>query len=518
MLGDKVMQSSLITGSATDYTLTAVTSWQTWRQVFADTSAVLYVAENSDGSTWEIGYGTLAYGPPDKITGRTLLYSSTGALINWQTTDAPIYVFSATLNTVLKHLLSPLVNGVANVMGWLPAGAMWLDYALGIATAWVKKRYISGTRTSAASHAEEGRHYLGLAGGAANIYAASLRSKFEDKGAANYVLTADDIGKTLAFDCTAASRTLTGIAAATTGVGHGFYFFVQPYGSSSNGVTFAPAGGDTTDLATAPATRRTMYIYDGAKGTWRADYVVPNTLRRSYRAGITASNNSGSPNTKIDFTAGEAADSTDAVMMSLAAVTLDCGTVGANGLDAGALAASTWYHAFVIGKADGTTAMLASTSPSAPTMPTGYIYKRRRMSFRTDASSHILAFSQNGDEFLWTTPQVDFNGVSVGTAASTLTFGYVPTGVKVNALFGANCKYAGGGADEAAIFTALDANDVAPSTTGLANAGTTAQGVQVTAQNVRTNTSAQIRARATVSSLTLYGTTMGWIDRAGRDD
>lgn len=49
----------------------------------------------------------------------------------------------------------------------------------------------------------------------------------------------------------------------------------------------------------------------------------------------------------------------------------------ANRLDAGTIAAGTWYSIWAIAKSDGTAGILASASATSPTMPTGYTYKAR---------------------------------------------------------------------------------------------------------------------------------------------
>ena len=68
---------------------------------------------------------------------------------------------------------------------------------------------------------------------------------------------------------------------------------------------------------------------------------------------------------------------------------------GANGLDTGSEASSTWYYVWVI--YNGTTvASLLSTSATAPTMPSGYTYKARVGSVRNDASSNFVGFYQVG--------------------------------------------------------------------------------------------------------------------------
>jgi hypothetical protein len=71
---------------------------------------------------------------------------------------------------------------------------------------------------------------------------------------------------------------------------------------------------------------------------------------------------------------------------------------GANGLDTGTLAGSTWYYVWGIGKADGTVAGLLSTSATAPTLPSGYTYKALLGSIRTDGTGnkYPLSFIQYG--------------------------------------------------------------------------------------------------------------------------
>ena len=67
-------------------------------------------------------------------------------------------------------------------------------------------------------------------------------------------------------------------------------------------------------------------------------------------------------------------------------------SVGINGLDAGVLAASTWYSLWVIWNGT-TTAALMSLSATAPTMPSGYTHKARTGWIRTDASVNKYPFS-----------------------------------------------------------------------------------------------------------------------------
>lgn len=79
-------------------------------------------------------------------------------------------------------------------------------------------------------------------------------------------------------------------------------------------------------------------------------------------------------------------------------LTINTATVGANGLDTGTLAGSTWYALFSIAKDDGTKAGLISLSATAPTLPSGYTHKARVGWIRTDgtANKYPLSFKQYG--------------------------------------------------------------------------------------------------------------------------
>lgn len=76
-------------------------------------------------------------------------------------------------------------------------------------------------------------------------------------------------------------------------------------------------------------------------------------------------------------------------------VTVNCATVGANGMDTGSLAGGTWYHKWIIGNGS-VMAGLLSLSSTAPTMPSGYTYKMRVGAVRTDASANLLRTLQLG--------------------------------------------------------------------------------------------------------------------------
>lgn len=84
-------------------------------------------------------------------------------------------------------------------------------------------------------------------------------------------------------------------------------------------------------------------------------------------------------------------------LTGVALATINAANAGANGLDAGAVAASTWYSVWVIWNG-ATVAGLLSLSATAPTMPAGYTHKARVGWIRTDgtASKFPIGFTQRG--------------------------------------------------------------------------------------------------------------------------
>ena len=104
--------------------------------------------------------------------------------------------------------------------------------------------------------------------------------------------------------------------------------------------------------------------------------------------------------------AGSAVNSTNADYIALAS-TLSKTTAtwavgnGNGGLDTGTIAASTWYHAYVIKRVDtGVVDVLVSLSATAPTMPGSYTLFRRIGAMLTNGSSQWTKFVQTGDEFV----------------------------------------------------------------------------------------------------------------------
>jgi hypothetical protein len=240
--------------------------------------------------------------------------------------------------------------------------------------------------------------------------------------------------------------------------------------------------------------------------TARNNLGFPGVLR-GFISGLITANNATTPASKVDVAAGVAVDDNQQAIMQFAAGTIDFSTVGANGLDAGAIAATKWYHLFAIGKADGTTAFLASLSATTPTLPSTYAYKRWIGAVLTDATPAIVAYSQVGNRFLWKTNRRDTTQHTINTTPFTLTLASAPTGVVCNALLTLGWFYSAA----SAYCLALTMDQVAqtPSTNNYNALVASALTQMVTNHSMRTSTLAQFIAVAS-AAITLDINVTGW--------
>lgn len=275
--------------------------------------------------------------------------------------------------------------------------------------------------------------------------------------------------------------------------------------------------------ATAPADAVQIGIAKSATVLWVDVDTQPQqgTVPRNLCA-MTIGNNGTNPNTQIDFMAGQASDSTNTYLMSLAATmtkTLQSSGAfaagsGNNGLFSGARANSTWYHCFLIRKsADGSIDAGFDTSVSAANIPSGYTAYRRVGSIKTDGSGNILGFSQAGDEFLWNSPVQDVNASGIATG-STLYAINVPPDVVVEAIVQGAANSSAGAA--AFHLNRPGANDVASYVCPTAQMTATNVATTFGRCHVRTNTSRQIQFNTSQSSSSLSLGAYGWIDARGR--
>lgn len=235
----------------------------------------------------------------------------------------------------------------------------------------------------------------------------------------------------------------------------------------------------------------------------------------NYLSGFTISNTSGVSSNQIDVAVGACRDSSDNSNVSLAApVTIDTSVNGAvNRLDTGTLAAG-WYHVYIIAKAGGANpGGLVSLSASAPTMPATYTLKRRIGSIKATDATHIVLFTQLGDNFLWKVPTNDVAALTAMSTTGLLVTLNVPTGVQNEAVF---CVFAtqAPGTGAYGLWTSPDQTNTAAGS----SAFTTVVGAynQTPVLRIRTNTSAQVQQRCDASG-TGYGIdTYGWVDTRGK--
>lgn len=241
---------------------------------------------------------------------------------------------------------------------------------------------------------------------------------------------------------------------------------------------------------------------------------APAPVLRNYLTGLTLS---ASSTTVLGIAAGNATDSANVASMNLGAFTKATAGAwasgsGANGMGNGlTIAASTWYHVCLANNG-GVADVWFDTSAVCANRPTGIVDSafRRIGSFKTDASSLILAFSQNGDEFLWASGgSGDVVLSSFGVTTRTAETINVPLGVKVNALI------SGFGNNAAGSNFSIFSPDLTASTAitvfvfGATNIGFGVLGV-------RTNASSQVEvANSAVSTSGTFGA-VGWIDPRGK--
>jgi hypothetical protein len=245
----------------------------------------------------------------------------------------------------------------------------------------------------------------------------TLDESFVVSRSSNTILGLSDIGKTI---LASSSFTQTLTAAAT--LADGWWIDYANVGTGT--IVFDPNSTETINGQT------TLAFGPGESGTIYCNGSSFQIVKRSRYAGaigagrkIAARTNAATPNTKVDITADELQlrdASGNFKTVSAVSVTIDFGTTGANALDTGAQASSTWYYGWVIAKEDGTVAGLGSTSATAPTMPSGYTYKALATAARSDGSTHFVAYRQFGNKVWYELAQAIGTSLSA-TAETTLT-------------------------------------------------------------------------------------------------
>ena len=170
---------------------------------------------------------------------------------------------------------------------------------------------------------------------------------------------------------------------------------IQGNASGSGVLTITAPDTDATRTITLPDSTGSIQTVDGESYSPR---------------GLICSNDTDTDH-DVAISVGGVKDATNTANMTLAAILtkrIDAAwAVGDNngGLDGtessgGTPDASTLYYVWLIKRSDtGVVDALYSESPTGPTMPTNYDYKRLIGSVLTDGSANIIAFLQSGDYF-----------------------------------------------------------------------------------------------------------------------
>jgi len=190
-------------------------------------------------------------------------------------------------------------------------------------------------------------------------------------------------------------------------------------------------------------------------------------------------------------------------------------SAGGNGmLDTGPIA-NTTYHIFLIyNPTTLVSKILASTSVSSPTMPSGYT-KKARIGSIIRASGAILPFSQSDKRFMHRLNRLDRSTTLAAPASPTNLPLTVPNGISVDALVTVYVQELGsvGGAVLVCDTNYTDLNASLTNFSALISTPGGSQQANTTAlQPVRTNTSAQVNIDGSNTTVSLGVITNGWID------
>lgn len=146
---------------------------------------------------------------------------------------------------------------------------------------------------------------------------------------------------------------------------------------------------------------------------------------------LVVTNNSATPNSQMDIDADEVIlknSSGNSYLAESVNLTADIATSGANGLDTGAEANSTWYYLWVI--YNGTTvASLISASSTSPTLPSGYTYKALVGAVYNGSGGDFIKMVQHGRK-AFSAWQLVTNTLPTTSYVSISLAAYVPPNAK----------------------------------------------------------------------------------------
>lgn len=282
----------------------------------------------------------------------------------------------------------------------------------------------------------------------------------------------------------------------------------------------AGASGPAWSTATYPATAGStgnVLTSDGTNVVFAAPF--------SYSImGLTLSTAGGSAT--FGIASGKAVDGAATALMSLSSAytkTTGAWTVGTgNGaLDTGTIAASTWYHVWLIQRPDtGVVDVLISASATSPTMPANYTLKRRIGAMLTDSTvspnCKWVAFYQFGDKFYFVTPITNYSDVSA-VSGEVLRTVSVPSGIAVEAIISVLVRWVSSGGQWAWIYSPSSQVNIVSSWGIYVDNGVSTAGNAAQVSNVVTDTSSRVVINNSQTAHSTYNIgTIGWIDPRGQ--
>lgn len=217
------------------------------------------------------------------------------------------------------------------------------------------------------------------------------------------------------------------------------------YGNLINGgnLPIGSAQGGNLDDAYDSGETKNLYAANptASQGVATKDYVDTSfagagNLPRGHISGLVVKRNVASPSRNVDVdanavcvntTAGSASGGTKYVLYDINE-TIDVDSVGAGGLDTGAVAADTnYYYSVIYNPTTLDVSGLLSLSYASPTLPSGYTAWLTLGVARTDGSSNFLDFDQIGDHYTYDL-SIEILDVSSITSPTSLDISaYVPT-------------------------------------------------------------------------------------------
>jgi len=481
ILADRVKETTQTTGTGTLSLAGNATGFQSFVGAGLDGKSTYYAIVDDPTSTteWEVGVGTVTAGTPNTLTrDRVVASSNSGSKVSWSAGTKTVIVTSVseTFNAIMDTVDSDLVtagsstaytlttnrpavglyegrfvcfkldetcgadptlnvdsegavnlvdlNGTNIASGALVAGAYyWCKYNASTAK-WVVFSpfgYLSTAGGTIASLTVSGA-FVG-AGSAA--FSGVITPAQITANTANYEPTGLSGAVTLRLSSDA-DRVITSLAGGATGR----ILVLENVGSFNIELRHEDSGTATNrfdfpgdqDIVLTPGDTITLK-YDGTLTRWICLSTTASKTKISggFRALKIVAADAGTSAT-VTATAVTLEDTSGrAIRVNTLSETLSLATTGANALDTGTVATSTWYYVWAIAMSDGTADVLASTSATAPTMPSGYTYKALIGAVRTKSGSAVLVGTiQYGRRVQYTTaPLPQLSSGALGTFGST---------------------------------------------------------------------------------------------------